>query len=294
MRSLIEFIRDSQKNKTAIGHFNVSDEATLKAIFTAAQEASKLAGRKIPIIIGVSEGERDFVGGHTIPMRVKFMREFNDYPIFSNADHTKNIELAKQTVDQGFDAVLFDAGDLDLEENIQKTREVVSYIKERAPHMLVEAELGYIGSGSEVLDSLPKGAALTEDAITKPEEAVRFAKETGIDLLAPAVGNVHGMLKNSENPHLFADRIREISEATNLPLVLHGGSGTPDEDFVKAIEAGVAIVHISTELRRAWRVGMERGLKEMPNEVAPYKLLAPAVEEVKKVVLARLRLFNRL
>ncbi|PIR59823.1 MAG: tagatose-bisphosphate aldolase, partial [Candidatus Pacebacteria bacterium CG10_big_fil_rev_8_21_14_0_10_45_6] len=125
-------------------------------------------------------------------------------------------------------------------------------------------------------------------------QVARFVEETGIDLLAPAVGNVHGMLKHSPNPHLFVKKIKEFRKAANVPLVLHGGSGIPDEDFVQAIDAGVRIIHISTELRRAWRSGLEKGLAEHPAEVAPYKLMESALAEIKAVALARLRLFNKL
>lgn len=294
MITLLQAIEAAKLNKVAIGHFNISDLATLKAIFESAKELSAQVGKQIPIIIGVSEGEREFMGGHTVPMRVRFIREFNNYPIFSNADHSKDVEKAKQVVAQGFDSVTFDQSHLSFEENVKVTKEFTTFIKQNAPHILVEGELGYIGSGSEVRESLPEGVALTEETITNAKEAKEFIKQTGVDLLAPAVGNIHGMLAHSPDPHLFIDRTQEIAQAAGVPLVLHGGSGTPDEDFVAAINAGVAIVHISTELRKAWRSGIERGLKEMPNEVAPYKLLAPAVAEIKQVVTARLKLFNKI
>jgi len=130
--------------------------------------------------------------------------------------------------------------------------------------------------------------------MTKPEEAARFVKETGVDLFAPAVGNIHGMLKDSPDPHLFIKLIGKIRRSAKVPLVLHGGSGTPEEDFVKAIDQGVRIIHISTELRKAWRGGVEKGLQQHPTEVAPYKLLAQAVVDVKAVAMQRLKLFNKL
>lgn len=294
MTTLQQALQEAKDTKIAIAHFNISDLATLKAIFDAALSLSKGAGKQLPIIIGVSEGEREFMGGHTVPMRIKFMREFNNYPIFSNADHSKDIEKSKQAVAQGFDSITFDQSSLSFDENVRMTKEFVAFIKTNAPHMLVEGELGYIGSGSEVRESLPEGVALTEETITKADEAKKFVEATGVDMLAPAVGNIHGMLAHSPDPHLFIERTRQIAQSANIPLVLHGGSGTPDEDFVKAIDAGVAIIHISTELRKAWRAGLEKGLADMPKEVAPYKLLAPAVEEIKKVVIARLKLFNKI
>ena len=118
-----------------------------------------------------------------------------------------------------------------------------------------------------------------------------------MDILAPAVGNMHGMLKSmvegETKKHLDIARIAAIKQATQTYLTLHGGSGTDDEDFSKAIAAGINIVHINTELRVAWRRGLEQGLTKHPEEVVPYKILPSAVHSVKQVVASRLKLFNR-
>jgi len=124
-------------------------------------------------------------------------------------------------------------------------------------------------------------------------------KETGIDVLAPAVGNMHGLSKEMaaglEKKRLDIELIKKIKEAIGgMPMTLHGGSGTADEDFTAAIAAGMTIVHVSTELRIAWRKGIESALAAMPNEVAPYKLLPPAIEGIQKIVEDRLKLFNNL
>lgn len=295
MISLKKALSQAKKNKTAIAHFNISEFATLKAIWQACHELSAVSGKQIPVIIGVSEGERDFLGTRQTALIIKAIRKEQDYPIFLNADHHKTFESCKEAIDAGFDAVIVDAADKSFEENLALTKKVVEYARQsKNKKVLIEAELGYIGSGSEVRDALPEGAALTEKQLPTAEQVARFVKETGVDLLAPSVGNIHGMLKDSPNPHLFIKKIKEYRRAAKVPLVLHGGSGTPDEDFVRAIDAGIRIIHISTELRRAWRAGIERALAEHPNEVAPYKLLAKAVEEVKAVVVQRLKLFNKL
>ena len=134
--------------------------------------------------------------------------------------------------------------------------------------------------------------------LTTPEEAARFVKETNVDILAPAVGNMHGLTEQMVNglseKLLDIERIKAIKDAVKIPLTLHGGSGTADKDFVAAIKAGINIIHINTEIRVAWRRGIEEGLKKSPNEVAPYKILPPAYEAVKKIVLERLKLFNGL
>ena len=287
MKNLREIITDAEKKKVAVGHFNVSDLVTLKAILAAAAELN------LPVIIGLSEGERDFVGVETAAALVKSYRGEYNIPIYLNADHTYSLDKVKDAVEAGFDAVIFDGAKLPLEDNIARAKEAVGYIKSVRPEVTVEGELGYIGTSSEVLNAVPIGVAMGEN-LTTPEDAARFVKETGIDLLAPAVGNIHGMFKDIPEPRLDINRIKEIRAAAGMPLVLHGGSGTSDQDFVAAIEAGVSLIHINTEIRVAWRKGIEQALRENPEEVAPYKLMGAAFQNVHDVVVARLRLFNRL
>jgi fructose-bisphosphate aldolase, class II len=287
MPSLLETIKQAEEKKVAVGHFNISDLAGLKGICEAAKELA------VPVIIGTSEGEADFIGHKQAAALVKSLREEFDYPIFINSDHTKSLEEVKKAVAAGYDAILFDGGKLPFEENLKKTKEVVDYVKSVNPNILVEGELGYIGSSSRILTELPEGAAIKKEDLTKPEQAKQFVEETGVDLLAPAVGNIHGMFKGVKNPDLDIERIGELKKSAGVPLVLHGGSGVKDEDFVAAIEAGIAIVHINTEIRVAWREGLESALRKDADEVTPYKLLPGAVAEVKKVVKSRLALFSK-
>jgi fructose-bisphosphate aldolase class II len=253
----------------------------------------------VPAIIGVSEGEREFIGLESAVAMVKTARE-NGLPIFINADHTYSVEKAKVAIDKGMDSVIIDAADKSYEENVRVTKEIVEYAKSKSSTLstdsqgpafrcLVEAELGYIGKSSKILDQIPEG--VSEETQTDPDEARSFVEETGIDLLAPSVGNIHGLVKGG-NPRLNIERIRAVRERAGVPLVLHGGSGTSDEDFLKAIEAGIAIIHINTELRVAYKEGIEEGLRS--GEIAPYKFLAEGVEEMKKVVKDRLKLFNKI
>ena len=279
MKTLLQVIKEAEKNNVAVGHFNISDLAGLKAIFSAAQELN------LPVVIGVSEGEREFVGVRQAAALIKSLREEYDYPIYLNADHTYSLEKIKEAVVAGFDSVIFDGAKLPHEENIKKTKEVVEYVKSVNPSIIVEGEIGYIGVSSAVFKELPTGAKIEEKDLPTAEQAADFVKRTGVDFLAPAVGN-------APNPRLHIDRIAEIKKATGVPLVLHGGSGIVDEDFVSAIKAGINMVHINTEIRRAWRRGVEKGLQDKPDEVAPYKILPPAVGGIKDVVIRRLKLFN--
>jgi len=289
MKKLREVIKDAVDKKVAVGHFNISNLEGLWAIFRAAKDLNNL-----PIIIGVSEGERDFIGIPQVRALVSAFRDQFDYPIYLNADHTYSFDRVKEVVDAGFDSVIFDGSQLSFEENVRITKQCVEYAKSKNPDILVEGELGYIGTSSKLLDEIPEGAAVTEETITKVEDARRFVAETGVDMLAPAIGNIHGMLKNSPDPRLHIERIKEISEATGVPLVLHGGSGTVDEDFVSAIKAGMPIVHINTELRVAYKNGLKHSLQEYPEEIAPYKILKEAVLEMREVATKRLKLFNDL
>jgi fructose-bisphosphate aldolase, class II len=286
--TLKETLAKASAERRAVGHFNMAELAGFKAIIAAAKELG------VPVMIGTSEGEREFIDPKLAVQMVRIAREELGLPIYLNADHTHSFEKAKEAVDAGYDEVLFDGGKLPLEENIRITKAVVEYAKGKNPDIMVEGELGYIGSGSVILDEIPAGAALKPEDLTKPEEALRFIRETGVDMLAPAVGNFHGLLAHGQKPRLDIARIKAIKDAVGIPMVLHGGSGSLDEDFTAAIDAGMTVIHVNTELRKAWREGLVEALQAMPNEVTPFKLLGPSVLDVQRVVKARLRLFNRL
>lgn len=288
MQTLRECIAEAKAKKVAIGHFNVS---TIE-MFWAVVNAGKSLG--VPVIVGVSEGERDFIGVKQIVALVKSAREELGTRIYVNADHTYSFERVKETIDAGFDSVIFDGAKLSFEENIRATKQCVDYARSAGSAILIEGEVGYIGQSSQVYDSLPEGAALKEKDLTTVEQAKKFVSETGADLFSPAIGSVHGMLRGGHDPDLNIGRIKEISDAVRSPLVLHGGSGLTDENFTKAIEGGIAIIHISTELRVAWKSALKLFLTENADEAAPYKILRPAGQEVQKVVENKLKIFNNI
>ena len=286
MNTLRAVLQDAQAKGDAVGHFNISDLVLLKAVLAGARELN------VPVVVGLSEGERGFVGTRTIGALVRSLREEYDFPIFLNADHTHSLEKGIEAAKAGFDAIVFDLSALPFEENIRQTKQAVEALKAINPSMMVEGEIGDIGTGSEIHDAAPD----LVKGLSSPEEAKHFVESTGVDILAPAVGNMHGMLrsmiKGETKKRLDIERIAAIKRATGTFLALHGASGTDDDDLRRAIAAGVNVVHINTELRVAWRSGLEQGLSKMPDEVVPYKIFPPAVEAVKQVVLSRLRLFN--
>ncbi len=288
MKTLREYISEASKKKVAIGHFNISNLEALWGIFRAAKSLS------VPVIIGVSEGERDFVGVRQAAALVKSIREEYDYPIFLNADHTYSFDRVKEAIDAGFDAVIFDGTELPLEENLKTTRQCVEYARALDHDVIVEAEIGFIGKSSKVLDAIPAGVKITEEFLTKPEDASRFVKETGVDLLAPAVGNIHGMLKGGIDPALNISVVKNVHTAVGIPLVLHGGSGNSPDDVRAAIQNGVSIVHINTELRVAYRKALTLSLQENPDEVAPYKYLKEPIKAIEKLVTEKLKVFSGL
>jgi fructose-bisphosphate aldolase, class II len=283
IRNVLELAR---KDGVAVGHFNVADLVLLKAVFSSAQEL------QVPVFVGASEGEREFMGVRQIAALVRSLREEFDFPVFLNADHTHTLEKAIEAAKAGFDTVVFDASALPFEQNVRRTKEAVEALKTINPAILVEGEIGNIGTGSEIHEIAPD----LSKYLTTPTEAKQFVEFTGIDVLAPAVGNMHGMsqkmVEGEKKKRLDIERIAQIKTAAGVPLTLHGGSGTDDEDLGQAIAAGISIIHINTELRVAWRSGLEASLAAQPNQVVPYKILPLVVESVKQVALARLRLFN--
>lgn len=295
MKLISKYIEEAESMGVAIGHFNISNIEALHGIYNAAKKLSKEVGEKIPIIIGVSEGEESFIGKNEVQALIKEIRESDDYPIFLNADHHYTFSSVKNALDTEYDTAIIDAVKLSLEENIKLTKKCVEYAKEledkEGREILIEAELGFIGKSSKLLNEIPEG--VSEATMTNKDDAKYFVDQTGVNLLAPSVGNIHGMVKGG-NPKLNIKRIKEIRESCGVPLVLHGGSGISDIDLTNAIKAGISIIHINTEIRVAYKEALKKSLEENLNEVAPYKYLEPAVLAIKEVVYKKLKLFNNL
>ena len=286
MNALRNVLIELEREGVALGHFNVSDLSLLKGIVSAAAE------NKTAVLVGASEGERSFLGARQLAALVNSLRAELELPIFLNADHTHSLAKASEAAQAGFDAVVIDFSALPFEQNVARTKETVEAIKAIHPGILAEGEIGDIGTGSEIHQAAPSESR----SLTTPEEARQFVEATGVDILAPAVGNMHGMLESmvhgKTRKRLNIERIAEIKRASGVFLTLHGGSGTDDDDFRSAIAAGINIIHINTELRVAWRQSLDHSLADHPNEVVPYKILPPVIDAVKQVVISRLDLFQ--
>jgi ketose-bisphosphate aldolase len=283
-----EILKQAQLNKYAIGSFNFSTAEILRAIIGAAKEL------KSPIIVSTSEGEAKFIGMREAVALVNAWQIATKLPIILNLDHGKSFEIIKKAVAAGYRAIHFDGSELDYEENIKQTKRVVDYIRNVEKtfnrQIIVEGELGYLPGSSmlhqEVLE-------LKEQDLTSPKKAADFIQRTGVDSLAIAIGNAHGIFTKSEE-NLDLKRLAEIKETIkdNAFLVLHGGSGISDENIKKAIELGIVKININTELRLAYKEALEIELKKEPEQTTPYKILQPSFEAVKKVVEEKIKLFG--
>jgi fructose-bisphosphate aldolase class II len=285
----LDTINDYKRQGKAIAHFNISNLDQARAIAEVAEEL------KQPVIIGASEGERAYMGVAMVRKIVDELNQEYTVPIFLNADHTYSLEKVQEVVEAGYDSVIVDGAKLPYEENVALVKTCVDYVRnyeaKTGKRVLVEAELGYIGQSSSLNSALPEG--VSEENLTTADQAKDFVLRTGVDIFAPAIGNVHGMLIDAPMPKLHIDRLKEISGTVDVPLVLHGASGNTDEDLVASIKNGISIIHINTEIRKAFRDGEKEYMDEHPNEVAPYKFGHEGQEEMKKVVRAKMELYMK-
>ena len=222
------------------------------------------------------------VGFATVTEMVKAMvKELHiTVPVALHLDHGSSVESCKEAIDAGFTSVMIDASKYSVEENIQMTREVVTYAHER--NVTVEAEIGHVGGEEDgVADEL---------AYAKVEDAVLLAKETGIDSLAPALGSVHGIYKGE--PKLDFDRMMQVKELTNLPLVLHGGSGIPDQLIKKSITCGICKLNINTDLQIVWAKDVREFLNENHTVYDPRKIIKSGEQAMKEKIKEKIYLLN--
>ncbi len=286
MKNLNDTLKKAGSEGWSTGHFNVSNLEQMRAIL----DASKARGMPMAMI-GLSEGERRFVGlKQAVALGRAFEEEYG-MPVFINPDHSHSVEAAKEAFDAGFNSVHIDLSKLPFEENVAGTREVVDYVKSKNPDVSVEGELGYLRGESRLMKEIIE---IKPEDLTKPEEAAEFVEKTGVDRFSGAYGNIHGIAANE--PKIDVERIKEIREILpeNVSLVLHGGSGISDEDMGRAIKAGIANIHINTEIRIAYTEALRKALEDNPEQVVPYKIFPPVIEAVRRKVEEKLKLFRAL
>ena len=264
-----KMLEDAKVNKYAVPHFNINNLEWTRYIL---EECNRL---KSPVILGVREGAIRYMGGYKVVANLvkNLDEELNiQIPVAIHLDHGSSVESCKKAVDAGFTSVMIDASKYSLEENIDMTKQVVEYA--RIKNITIEAEIGHIGGSEDNMSS--------EIAYAKVDDALKLYNETKIDFLAPALGSVHGLYKGE--PCLDFDKMKEISEKTNIPLVLHGGTGIDDEKLKKAIASGICKVNINTELQIAWTKAVRKFLSEDTKAYDPRTVIKSGEQSMKQAI----------
>jgi fructose-bisphosphate aldolase class II len=275
--TLRDVLGKAEKGGYAVGAFNANNMEIVQAIIESAVE------ERSPVIIQASQGAIKYAGLDFIVAMVMAAAESADVPVVLHLDHGTDFDQVMRCIRRGFSSVMIDGSRLPLEENISITKKVLEVA--RAVGVSVEAELGKIGGTEDDISVSERDALFTD-----PQEAKTFIEETGVDALAVAIGTAHGVYKGE--PRLDFPRLKKIKELTDVPIVLHGSSGVPDDAIRKAVELGVSKINIDTDIRQAFVGRAVAYMKENPDNIDPRKLLAPAKEEAKKIIREKMRLFG--
>ncbi|MDP5274662.1 class II fructose-1,6-bisphosphate aldolase [Chengkuizengella axinellae] len=275
--SMNEFLPAAKEKKFAVGQFNMNNLEFSQAIVQAAMEENS------PFIFGVSEGALKYMGIEFTVAMAEAAAKQSGLPIALHLDHGSSFDVAMKCIRAGFSSVMFDGSHYSYEENVRLTKEVVKTA--HAMGVSVEGELGTIGG---VEDDISVDEA--DASLAKPDEAIRFYEETGVDCLAIAVGTAHGMY--SGEPDIKFDIIEEVTKNIPVPVVLHGGSGVPDEMIKKAIQAGAGKINVNTENQVALTNAIRNVLSSNDSVYDPRKYLGPGKEAMVEVVKSKIRLFG--
>lgn len=275
--SMTEMLKQAKREKFAVGQFNMNNLEFTKAIMEAAEE------ERSPFIFGVSEGAMKYMGIDYVVAMARAAAEKSSIPVVLHLDHGSSFEVAMKCIRAGFTSVMFDGSHYPFEENVKITKEIVKVA--HAMGVSVEGELGTIGGVEDDLSVDEEDATLA-----KPDEAIRFYEETKVDALAIAVGTAHGMYKGE--PNIRFHIIEEVASKIDAPIVLHGGSGVPDEAIRRAIQAGAGKINVNTENQIAMTETIKKIFAEKPEVYDPRKYLGPAKDAMKEVVRAKIRLFG--
>lgn len=272
-------LQNAQKNHYAIPQFNINNLEWTKYIL---EECEKL---KTPVILGVSEGAIKYMGGPKVVSSIvtSLIEELNiTISIALHLDHGSSFDICQKVIDAGFTSVMIDGSRLPLNENINLTKKVVEYAYPR--NVTVEGEIGTIGGTEDNVANINTNAKL--------EDVIEYVNQTNIDMVAPALGSVHGPYKGQ--PDLDFNTMKQISENIKIPLVLHGGSGIPNDMIKKAISCGINKINVNTELQQAWNDGVREYIKINPDIYDPRKIISSGEKNLKKVVKEKTNLFNNI
>lgn len=275
-KSLLEDAKNSIK---CIPQFNINNLEWTKIILEKCNELN------YPVILGVSESAINYMGGYktVVNMVNGLIDDLNiKIPVILHLDHGTSIESCMKAINSGFTSVMIDASKQSLENNIKMTKEVVDYAHQKG--VIVEGELGYIGGAEDNI--------INEIKYTNVDDAVRYVKETKIDLFAPAIGNAHGIYKGK--PNLDFGLLENINRTVNIPLVLHGGSGIDDNQIMKLIKGGITKININTELQIAWSKGVKNYINNNEEVYDPRKIILAGKEEMISVIESKIKLFNNI
>lgn len=275
--SVDSLLTEAKKGGYAVGAFNCNNMEIVQAIIAAAEQ------EKSPVIIQASQGAIKYAGLPYIVSLVRTAAEQASVPVALHLDHGTSFDQVIQCIGSGFTSVMIDWSKYPLEENIAMTKQILSVA--RPLGVSVEAELGKIGGTEDDVTVSDREATFTD-----PDEAARFVEETGIRSLAVAIGTAHGQYKGE--PKLDFDRLKEIVEKTNIPIVLHGSSGVPDAALQEAVRLGVCKINIDTNIREAFTEGVREALAANPNEIDPRKILGPARDKMIERVSEKMRVFG--
>ena len=277
LENMKDMLNKADSGKYAVPQFNINNLEWTRFILEECQNLNS------PVILGVSEGAIKYMGGYkTVSNLVKsLMSDLNiTIPVVLHLDHGSSYESCVKAIDNGFTSVMIDASKYPLEENIKITKQVVMYAKDK--NVTVEAEVGAVGGEED-------GVA-NELAYAKVEDAIKLVNDTNIDFLAPALGSVHGIYKGE--PKLDFERMVKIHDLVKLPLVLHGGSGIPDELIKKAISCGITKININTELQIAWSKAVRSFLNENEKVYDPRKIIKGGEVAMKEMIKEKVMLFG--
>ena len=275
--TVAELLTKAYREGYAVGAFNCNNMEIVQAIVAAAEAENS------PVIIQASQGAIKYAGIDYIAALSRQAAQAAKVPVALHLDHGTSLEQVMACIRHGFTSVMIDGSKYPFAENVALTQKVVELA--HAIGVSVEAELGKIGGVEDDIAVDEREAFFTD-----PEEAREFVLKTGVDSLAVAIGTAHGRYKGV--PKLDFERLAKIRELVDIPLVLHGSSGVPDEDIKKAISLGVAKVNIDTNIREAFVGKMREVLAKNPDEIDPRKILGPAKEAAIEIIREKIRVFG--